>query len=340
MRIYFLSYKPAILKLNGLYVGGVDMFERHIELELADSVLAEIVPGENLQPVNFFINEKLLFQPPPFLDVYLMENEALLFVREYGNKGVNLRVVRQTRFCGNLVTLFLQGGCYLSVEGAEYSLFPLSAKFYTARFEEKTLCGMPVLAVYGGGTVGYGIDGGAANDSGFGGASNGGAACGAVGGALLILSESGKRIFLNEVEKAEFGERLKITAAFETCTAAKAVCEYLYDGEKLILQNSATIETRPPEKPILHFAFFESVLTRGNFANYLCDDLKDRAGALADYLGEFVGVTVPTEKFYAEHPNLRATGLVYPKASNLYEVKYFAVELDETSAKITNIFPV
>ena len=71
MRVYFLSYKPAILKLNGLYVGGIDLFERHIELEIADSVLAEIVPGENLQPVNFFINEQLLFCPPEFMDVYL-----------------------------------------------------------------------------------------------------------------------------------------------------------------------------------------------------------------------------------------------------------------------------
>lgn len=63
MRIYFLSYKPAILKLNGLYVGGIDLFERRVEIDLNDSVLAEIVPGDNLQPVNFFINERLLFEP-------------------------------------------------------------------------------------------------------------------------------------------------------------------------------------------------------------------------------------------------------------------------------------
>ena len=68
MRFYFLSVKPAILKLNGLYVGGVDLFERHVEIDLQDNVLAEIVPGENLQPVNFFINERLLTNPPPFHD--------------------------------------------------------------------------------------------------------------------------------------------------------------------------------------------------------------------------------------------------------------------------------
>ena len=35
---------------------------------------------------------------------------------------------------------------------------------------------------------------------------------------------------------------------------------------------------------------------------------------------------MPTEKFYAEHGGIRAAGLVYPKASNLFVVKYFAVE--------------
>lgn len=307
MRIYFLSYKPAILKLNGLYVGGLDLFERHIEIDLADSLLAEIVPGENLQSVNFFINEKLLFSPPAFMDVYLMDGEALIYIREYGNKNVALSVINQTRFCGSLVTLFAQGGVYLSIEGEEYSLIPLPLKFSGARFEERTLAGQPVLAVWG-------------------------------GNALLIISDKGKRIFMNEVEEANFGSRLEVRVAFETCTAAKAHCAYGYDGEKLELVSSKTIETCPPEKNILHFAFFESVLTCGDYAHYLDDELKAKAGVLKNYLGGFVSVTVPTEKFYAEHGEIHAAGLVYPKAANLFEVKYYAVDLN--GDKISNVYPV
>ena len=307
MRIYFLSYKPAILKLNGLYVGSIDLFERHVEVDLADSVLAEIVPGENLQPVNFFINSKLLFSPPPFMDVYLMNGEALVYIREYGNKNISLNVICQTRFCGNLITVFAQGGAFASIEGEEYSLVPLPNRFFNARFEERTLCGMPVLALWG-------------------------------GNALMLISDKGKRIFMNEVESANFGDILEVCVAFETCTAAKAECVYDYDGEKLILKSSKTIETRPPEKHVLHFAFFESVLTCGDFTRYLADDLKERSSSLKEYLGGFVSVTVPTEKFYAEHGDIRAAGLVYPKAQNLYEVRYFAVELTEN--KISNVFPV
>lgn len=307
MRIYFLSYKPAILKLNGLYIGGIDLFEKHIEIDLSDSVLAEIVPGENLQPVNFFINERLLFAPPEYMDVYLMENEALIYIREYGNKSLNISVIAQTRFCGNLVTVFSQGGVYVSVEGGDYKLYPLSNKFRSALLEEQTISGLPVLAVRG-------------------------------GNSLLILSDSGKKIFLNDVESASFGNDLNVRIAFETCTAAKADCSYYYDGEKLVLQTSRTVETHKPEKNVLHFAFFESVLTCGDFAEYLSDELKPKANVMKSYLGEFVSVTVPTEKFYAVHGDIRAAGLVYPKASNLFEVKYFAVDIE--NSKISNVFPV
>lgn len=307
MRIYFLSYKPAILKLNGLYVGGIDLFERHVDVDLSDSIHAEIVPGENLQSVNFFINEKLTCNPPPFLDVYLMDGEALIYVREYGNKGLNLSVINQTRFCGNLITLFSQGGVYLSAEGANYSLLPLPARFANAVFEEKMLAGLPVLAVRG-------------------------------GNMLMIISDKGKRVFMNEVESATFSDVLEVTVGFETCTAAKAECVYDYDGEKLTLTASKTVETRPPEKSVVHFAFFECVLTCGDFSKYLDEELRERSSALKDYLGGFVSVTVPTEKFYAEHGDIKAAGLVYPKAENLFEVKYFAVDLN--GDKISNVYPV
>lgn len=307
MRIYFLSCKPAVLKLNGLYVGKIDLFERHIEIELSDSVLAEIVPGENLQPVNFFINEKLLFEPPAFMDVYLMEGEALLYLREYGNKNARLDLIYQTRFCGNLVTVFSQGGEFLSVEGGEYRLFPLPACFSQVRASEERLAGHPVLALYGGNN-------------------------------LLILSEQGNRVFLNKVETVAFGSLLEVTVGFETCTAAKAECVYAYDGEKLTLVKSRTVETRPPDSSVLHFAFFESVLTCGNFSDYLCDGLKPKAEMLKDYLGNFVSVTVPPESFYAKHGGISAAGLVYPKAVNLYEVKFFAAEIK--AGKISNLFPV
>lgn len=307
MRVYFLSYTPAALKLNGLFLGTIDGFERHIELDPADGVLAEIIPDGNLQPLNFFLNDKFFNTPPAFADVYRLDGDVLVHIREYAAKDIALSVIFQTRFGGNLVTVFAQGNIYLSIEGASYSLTTLPTAFKNLKSEVKHLAGREVLAL-------------------------------SAENRLLIISDYGKIIFSNAAESAEFSNELKICAPFETCTAAKAECVYGYDGESLTLLKSRTIETRPPEKEILHFAFFESVLTCGDFIKYLSDDLKARANDLKSYLGNFVSVTVPTEKFFALHGDIAAAGLVYPLAQNLYDVKYFCVEFE--GEKIRNILPV
>ena len=307
MRVYFLSCIPAILKLNGMYIGAIDGFERHIELDPKDRVFAEIIPDENLQPLNFFLDEKFFTSPPSFCDLYTMDGDSLIYIREYEAKGGKIEVLYQTRFGGNLVTVFAQGGLYLSVDGAEYSLTPLPQSFAKFTAETFTLAGREVLAL-----------------------SN--------GRHLIIISDSGKIIFRSAANSFSFSDTLKITAEFETCTQAQAECEYSYDGEKLTQISARTHELRPPEKEILHFAFFESVLTCSDCGKYLDDSLKERAADLKGYLGEFVGVTVPPEKFFLLHGNINAAGLVYPKSENLFEIKYFAVEFN--GDKISNIYPV
>ena len=307
MRIYFLSCVPAILKLNGLYAGGVDLFERHIDVDLNDNILAEVVPGENLQPANFFLNEKILTSPPDFMDVYLLEGDALIYIRRYCARDARLNIIYQSRFEGNLVTVFSQGEVYLAIEGKNYSLLPVGGRFRSVRAEEKRIGGLPVLALYGG-------DG------------------------LILISHKGAQIFANECIFAEFGATFKTAVRFETVTCAEAHCEYSYDGEKLTLISSKTVEKHTPDRRILHFAFFESLMTFGDYKTYLSPDLLPKAGDLRDYLGGFTGVTVPTEKFYMTHPDEQAAGLVYPEKENLFVIKYFAVRMKD--GKIDNIYPV
>lgn len=307
MRIYFLSCTPAILKLNGTYAGGVDLFERHIDADLSDYILCEIVPGENLQPVNFFLSADLLSSPPDFMDVYLSDGDALIYIRRFESRETRLSVIFQTRFEGNLITVFSQGETYLSIEGKDYSINPIGGRFKSVRAEEKAIAGYPVLALYGG-------DG------------------------LIIISHTGTQLFANEVIFAEFGATFKVGVKFDTCTCAEAHCEYSYDGQRLTLISSNTVENHPTDSRILHFAFFESLMTFGDFTKYLSPELAPRAGDLKDYLGKFTGVTVPTEKFYKSHPDEQAAGLVYPERENLFIIKYFAVRLAD--GKIDNIYPV
>lgn len=307
MRIYFLSYKPAILKLNGLYAGGVDLFERHIEVDLADNLFVEIAPGGNLLPASFFLNADFLSDPPEFIDVYLLEGDALIYVKRFANADSRLNVIFQTRFEGNLITVYSQGEIYLSAEGADCSVTPLGASFARVESFTERLAGFPVLALRG-------------------------------GDKLAVISAHGELIFLNAAESFGFGDSFKISTRFETCAAVRADCEFSYDGRKLTPISCRTTETHAPDPRIMHFAFFESVLTRGDYSRYLCGELLPHADKLKEYLGDFSGVTVPTEKFYATHPGVNAAGLVYAERKNLFRIKYFAVGI--TDGKISNVYPV
>jgi hypothetical protein len=307
MRVYFLSEITAALKLNGLYTGIIDSFERFVDMDDDSNVLAEIVPDGDLLPINFFINKQFFECPPKFIDVYMIDDDALIFVRHYLSKDNKINVVRQTRFCGNLITLFTQGEPQLSCEGQNTEIYNLPRAFASSTFKEQTINGMPVLIVQG--------------DE-----------------CISVISESGKLIFMNSAESYFCDDRLNITVNFRTCAQAKGLCAFSYDGECMRLEESRTIESKEVTDDILHFAFFESVLTRGDCAKYLCADLQDKVQELYGFLGNFVDVVTPTQKFCLIHPDLKAAGLVYAKGENLFNVKYFSVETE--NGKITNICQV
>lgn len=304
-----MSEKCAALKLNGAYMGVIDSFERFVDVKSGDKILAEVVPDGDLLPVSFFICDELFSAPPDFLDVYLTGGDAVIYVSRFERRTRGLKVVAQTQFCGGQYTLFLTDGrVYLNCErGADCSLYELPRCCENANLSESKVGGFPVLLV-GGETY------------------------------LTVISEDGRRVFYNPAKSWQCGDKLTVTVNFNTCAGCFAVCTFGYNGREMTLEGSRTEERVPPDDSVLHFAFFESVLTRGNYSKYLCDDLKKSAAALPEFLGEFVDVSVPYKKFYDVHGDIRAAGLVYPQSKNLFTVKYFAVDME--NGKITNIYEV
>lgn len=313
MRIYFISSRTAGLKLDGIYTGIIDSFERFFDMEQDNNVLAEVIPDGNAEPLNFFINGEFFAKPPDFADVYLTDGDAIISLTRYKTKDDGIKVIAQKRFTGGLATLILNGGTpCLIVEGKTTESWELSREFANASLTESAIGGRPVLLVEG-------------------------EKC------LTVISESGKRIFYNPCESWEIGQRLEITVAFNTCAGCKAHCAFAYDGNEMKLVESRTEQTKKPQPEVIHFAFFESVLTRADCADYLCEELKPRANELTSFLGEFVDVNIPPEKFFDNHPDIRApeicvAGLTYPLAKNLFKIKYFAVEMQD--GLITNIYEV
>ncbi len=312
MRIYFLSASPAALKLNGAYMGIIDCFERFADFgddELKRGVFAEAIPQGASCAVGFIIKNDLFKDPPDFIDLYLTDGDAVVFIKKYPPAGGKLEVLAQHCFKSVTATLFTEGGgIYLNcVNGASSSLYELSASFKKAEFTEHKLCGFDVLVLAG-------------------------------EGCIAVISDGGKRVFYNPAESWSCGDTLTVTVNFNTCAMCKAECRFIFDGEKMTLKESVTRECAEPSPKVFHFAFFESVLTKGDFKKYLCPELCEKADALPSFLGEFIDVTIPYSRFFEKHGDILAAGLVYPAKRNLFEVKYFAVEL--TDGKISNIFEV
>lgn len=305
MRIYFLSAAKAVLKLNGLYVGTVDGYERHIDLELSQSLLAEVVPVDGLLPVSFFIDENLLFSPPDFLEVYLSDGETVIYLKEF-REANRLAVILQEEFYNNLITIFSLGGAYLSLDGKGTSLTPIPTEFIKPEAKIEIVDGAEIAAIK-------------ADDN------------------LLLITQTGKHMLFTKVRNFEFGEQMKITIALETCTNAEKVQFFGYDGDELNLISSQINELMPDEN-LLHFAFFECLLCGGDYKKYLSAELLPKSDELKSYLGNFISVTVPTSFFFLKHGDLPAVGLVYLKIGNLFEIKYYAVDI--LNGKIDNIYPV
>ena len=305
MTVYFLSATPAILQLNGIYVGLINSFERKIDVDLTGDVMAQITPDGNAQPVNFFINHKFLSAPPPCVDVYLGDGECILFFKYFESKSPAFKVLDQTTFFGNTVTLFRQGTLFVSVDGANYFLHPLPNDFAFKRFEEHYF-------------------------------SNGENALFLVGEkCLAVLDESGELLFCDRVDEFCVEGDLTITKRLATCRQIEQRKKFSLANGKLSLLSCATTEVAPLKPHLIPFAFFECTLHGGDFAHYLCDGLKDRAHMLAEYLGDFCDVVVPTDNFYLRHDEDRAVGLVYRKKNNLFQIDYFAVDLKEN--KVSNV---
>lgn len=304
MILYFLSPTPAALRLNGQYVGVIDCFERRVEAAMPSDILAEVIPSDNSRPLNFFINEEFFSSPPDFADVYLIGDDALVKLRAYHSSDAAIRVIAQTRFCDCLVTLYTQGGVFVSCEGDDFSVTELDVCFIGAQFSEQTIGGFPALCLCG-------------------------------GGALAIFSKEGKLVFKNAVKSYSCGDMLHVTVDFCTCAGAEGECDFSFDGSQMKLVSGKTYETRAVGDNLLHFAFFESVLTRGDSAKYLSPELAPRASLLAEYLGNFVDVLVPPQKFYSACGEKRAAGLVYPVGRNLFRVKFFAADIAD--GKVENI---
>jgi hypothetical protein len=307
MKINFLSARPAALKVDGVFLGTIDSYERQIDGELSDEKFVEIIPYGPFHPVCFLLNGCFLKAPPATCAVYADGLSVLIEVRHFIPNEQSQKILWQTVFGGYTVTLMRQGRMFLAVEGASYELHELPSSFFTAPYREVKVAGYPFLCVHS-------------------------------GDWLLLLSREGKVAFLQEADTFEVGQTLLITTRFKTCAGLVAKSEYGYGKGTFTLKNTTVIPQTTPTEQCLPFAFFEAVLYGADLTPYATPSLTERQTLVKSYLGEYVRVMVPSTSFYKRHPQSKAVGLAYATSQNTFQIKYFSVEI--LNGKVDNILQV
>jgi hypothetical protein len=306
MKVYFLSSKPCILTLNGAYFGLTDTFERYAEISPKDNLFAEFTP-ENGQPIRFFLNENIRLNPPERCEIYLLKDGLAVYAKEFPSTDLTLRVIAQEREEDTLVTVFSQGGVQVSIEnknGFFLSTLPPS-------FEECALQFYQNFTLISSSTQ------------------------------IALYNQRGKRLLLeNATSFSMQNGSLIATLPLSDSLNRTAECSWALEGEtakqtaftiiqqtKVCLPATEAKESKSAivRDEILPYAFLESALLGLDCSELLSEELKPKASALKEFLGDYESVVLTK--------NHAVCGLVRKKADRLFEVDEYFVDVEDGKIK-------
>ena len=126
----------------------------------------------------------------------------------------------------------------------------------------------------------------------------------------------------------EIGNYDEMTIPLSDHYQRTAECRYaVKDGSVVQERYAVRQDSSLPQDGLIAYAFFESVLIGANYEQMLSSELAEKASELSAFLGDFVAV-VPTE-------DTRVCGLVRKKKERLFDLSYYAVEIQ--NGKICDI---
>ena len=315
MRIHFSAEKPCVLRLGGALAGSIGEAEKFADCN-DETIFAEFLPDDgDLMPLAFRIGEPFFAAPPACADVYRYDCGADIFVR-FSPRNAAMRVLAQARFSDTLATVFSEGTTQLSLDrGGKFALFSLPAadryelkeehvgkeRFFFAECVRKKQT------------------------------------------RLCIYSDDLREVFRGLAGDYTWGETLTVRFAADDI-AGHTVVRTLRAEAGSLHETGRTVRPREGfafeslHEKLIPFAFFQELLAGGDPAPLLTPALAERADLLRDYLGDFCGVYLPKEIFYLVHGPVNAVGLIYRRAENAFDVKFYRTELKDRM--IANISPV
>ena len=262
MRVYFLSELPAALYVGGAYFGRVSTFERFAEISLQDGIPVRF-DAQGMQPLQFFLNEDLLFSPPVGVDIYRLPSGIALYAHGYFPIDMTLIPIAQKRDGDRFATVYRQGNfqvAWNTPDGFFNATLPPSFCECELFFERDLL----VLQSPS---------------------------------EIAVFSGMGERILLEHYLSAEWQDgELSLTVPLSDPLRRTAICRYRFSTAKAELLSYRLQQGQGNIEGLLAYAFFESVRINADFSEFLCDELIPNPTAIREFLGNFLYVLPTAEE--------------------------------------------
>ncbi len=313
MRVHFSASMPCALRIGGAAAGMCGEADKFADLPGGEDILVEFLPADgNYFPLSFIFGAHFLARPPLGVEAYLYDCGADVRAARFAPRSLSLRVPAQARAAGLLLTAFDWGGPRLCAEGKNFACLDLPSA--DVQLGEEHIGGEAFARAL--------CRGGRAD-------------------RLLLLAPDASVAFDGDADAYACGDRLQVRARLFDLCGHTLERTFRARGGRLI-EAGRTLRARPlPEQidgRLLPFALFETLLHGGDASPLLSPALAGQTEALRRYLGGYTAVRPPKEIFYRVHGEVNAAGLVYPRAENAFDVRFFRVESE--GGRVTNVLPV
>ena len=313
MRVHFSAAMPCALRIGGAAAGMCGEAEKFADLPCGEELLVEFLPADgDYFPLSFIMSADFFARPPQGVEAYLYDCGADVRAARFAPRSPALRVLAQARAAGMLLTAFDWGGPRLCAEGRGFACLDLPSADVDLGEEH-----------IGGEVFARALCRGGRADR------------------LLLLAPDATAAFDGDADAYACGAELRVEARLFDLCGHTLERTFRARGGRLI-ESGRALRARPLPNPLderlLPFALFETLLHGGDASPLLSPALAGQAEALRRYLGGYTAVRPPKEIFYRAHGEIDAAELVYPRAENAFDVRFFRVESE--GGKVTNVLPV
>lgn len=298
MRIYFLSSRHCVLKINGVFAGYTDGFERFTELCPRDAPFCEIIPsdGEYL-PVSFILDEKITAVPPRGVSLYVLPSALAVKADKFLRADFSLRLILHENLPFGELTIFVQGepqAIFSDGEKTEVSVLG-------AGFEHCALHVFEHIFVLAGEKCIYAAD------------------------------KTGKAFFHGKTHAWRYDENEKefiLTAPLNDFCGRLATCAWNCATETPVPKRCDLSAPRDLPNDFILCRLMQELSFGTDASAFLSDELCGETETLKRFFGAYERV-FPAPQFQF------GAGATYKKRENVYETKYYAAETK--NGKICNV---